>query len=91
MLFSSGFDQAVILKMVLYCFELASGLKIIFSKSRLIKVGVDPSKDSTLSSLLNCELGSLPFKYLGLPLSDRGPKKEDWMMLIDKVDRKLAG
>jgi len=56
------------LKAVLQGFELASGLKVNFSKSCLI--GINVSRDFMLMAcnfIGSCE-STLPFKYLGLPV-----------------------
>lgn len=46
LLFSSArVDQAIILKLILYCFEAFAGLKINFSKSCLIVLGSNPAKE----------------------------------------------
>lgn len=91
LLFSTvGEDQVVILKVLLYYFKLASGLNINFAKSSLIYLGREQAMNKGLSEILNCKLQCLPIKYLGLPLGVRGPSKEDWLGLIEKVDKKLA-
>jgi len=54
------------LKVILHCFELASGLKVNFSKSRIGGVGVDHTEIQQYAAILNCEVMKTPFKYLGL-------------------------
>lgn len=48
-------------------FEAISGLKINLEKSELILVGRVPIMEE-LVDILGCKVGSLPSKYLGLPL-----------------------
>lgn len=43
-----------------------------------------------LAGTLGCQLGSLPFTYLGLPLGTTKPKMEDFAPLLDKAERKLT-
>lgn len=57
------------LKFLLLCFEALSGLKINFSKSEVLVTGVPTSEAVRVSQLLNCQLGTFPFKYLGLPIA----------------------
>ena len=57
------------LKFILLCFEALWGLKINFAKSEVVVTGVDDSEAMRVAHLLNCKLGSYPFKYLGLPIS----------------------
>jgi len=55
-----------VIKAILCCFDLASELKVNFSKSRFGGVGVNHSNLCVYSSILNCEITKVPFKYLGL-------------------------
>lgn len=45
-------NQVVVLKIILYCFELASGLKINFAKSAMIYVRRDQVKKRTKGALI---------------------------------------
>jgi len=54
------------IKVMLNCFELASGLKVNFFKSRLGGVGVDQKEVLRFANILNCEVTKTPFKYLGM-------------------------
>ncbi|XP_020266271.1 uncharacterized protein LOC109841739 [Asparagus officinalis] len=70
--------QLTVLKLILYCFELASGLKINFNKSLLIALEDNEILQHNLAGMLNCKSGSFPITYLGVPL------RPGW--LIDKID-----
>jgi hypothetical protein len=59
------------LKLLLLCFENMSGLKINFAKSEVVVTGVTDQERQKFADALNCKLGSLPFKYLGLPVCDK--------------------
>jgi hypothetical protein len=56
------------IKWTLRSFEGLSGLKINFHKSELIALNIDSARASNFSRQLNCNLGSLPLKCLGLSL-----------------------
>jgi hypothetical protein len=56
------------MKALLRGFEMASGLKINFFKSSLIGVNISGDFMAMACDFLNCSEGSLPFKYLGLPV-----------------------
>ncbi|CAJ2644334.1 unnamed protein product [Trifolium pratense] len=56
------------LKAILRVFEMASGLKVNFWKSGLIGVNVSSTFMEMTCTFLNCRFGSIPFKYLGLPI-----------------------
>ena len=56
-----GSDQSILnLKIVLYCFEWLSGLKINFHKSEVFVFGADQSEKERMANMLNCKLGCLP-------------------------------
>lgn len=58
------------LKLILYCFEWLTGLKVNFHKSEVMVFGVQQQKEE-MANRLNCSLGYLPLKYLGIPISDK--------------------
>ena len=60
-------DQVLFLRMILIWFEAISGLKINLGKSELVPVGMVQNLDLLLT-ILGCKQGTLPKKYLGLPL-----------------------
>nr|KAJ0195087.1 hypothetical protein LSAT_V11C700361540 [Lactuca sativa] len=53
---------------VLRCFQVASGLKVNFSKSRVFGIEVDMQEITRWAAPLGCEPASLPFTYLGIPV-----------------------
>jgi hypothetical protein len=77
------------LKWTLLIFKNIYGLKINLSKSELVPLNLDPAQGQYLASLLNCSLGKLPIKYLGVNLYWKKPSKSDWQLLIDKIHKKL--
>uniref|UniRef100_A0A7N2KQL6 Reverse transcriptase zinc-binding domain-containing protein n=1 Tax=Quercus lobata TaxID=97700 RepID=A0A7N2KQL6_QUELO len=83
-------DQILILRMILIWFEAVSGLKINLGKSELVPVGVVHNFDLLLN-VLGYKQGSLPMKYLGLPLGANFKDKTIWNPIPEKMERKLAG
>jgi hypothetical protein len=67
-------DNLWTLKAMLRGFEMVSGLKVNFWKSCLIGVNVDDDFLHMATEFLNCRRGSIPFKYLGLPVG-ANPRK----------------
>lgn len=66
-LMTDGSDSSVInLKILLYCFEWLSGLKINFHKIKVILFGFSQAEKERKATILNCRLGELPVKYLGI-------------------------
>lgn len=77
------------LKLILYCFEWLSGLKINFHKSEVYVFGVDNQENEKMANMLNCALGSLPLKYLGIPLSDVRLKASTFGHILEKMKKML--
>jgi len=61
-------QNALILKAVLRCFELVSGLRVNFSKTKVWGLGLDASMINEFSNTLNCKHMKIPFTYLGMPI-----------------------
>ena len=64
-------EKAVNMKLILCIFEQLSGLKINFHKSEIYCFGKAKDKESQYMQIFGCEVGSLPFKYLGVPIHYR--------------------
>lgn len=62
------FQNARALKCILRNFELAAGLKINFHKSCLIGVRSAQGLVEQEANILNCKIGALPFRFLGILL-----------------------
>ena len=78
------------LHMVLVWFEAVSDLKVNLSKSEWVAVGAVHNFE-LLVAVLGCKQGSLPLKYLGLPLGAKYKDKTIWNPILEKMERKLAG
>jgi hypothetical protein len=70
------------LKLSLYCFEWLSSLKINFHKSEVFVFGVSQNN-------LNCVLGELPMKYLGIPVSDNHLNINAFSPILQKMLKRL--
>ena len=60
-------DQLLAIRLALSCFQAFTGLKVNVGKSEIVPVGEVGNIDD-LASILSCRVGSLPMKYLGMPL-----------------------
>ena len=85
----ANIDQMLILRMVLIWFEVVSGMKVNLGKSELVVVGAVHNID-LLVAILGCKQGSLPMKYLGLPLGVKFKDKLIWNPILEKMERKLT-
>jgi hypothetical protein len=82
--------KAVNMKLILSFFEQLSGLKINFHKSELFCFGKAKEDEDNYRHIFGCEIGSLPFKYLGIPIHYRRLLNKEWKPMEDRFERKLA-
>ncbi len=61
------------------------------NKSELFYLGGRELRGQELAGILECKLGSLPIKYLGLPLLNGRCRKEDWWDIICKIEKRIEG
>ena len=80
----------MIFHIILIWFEVVSSLKINLGKLELGPVGV-VHNFGLLLNVLGCKQGTLPMKYLGLPLGDKFKEKTIWNLIMEKIERRLAG
>ncbi|WJX66076.1 hypothetical protein P8452_50669 [Trifolium repens] len=83
-------DNLWVLKATLRGFELASGLKVNFWKSCVIGVNVSEDFLGMASQFLNCRVGAIPFKYLGLSVGANPRKMSTWEPMIAKIQGRLG-
>jgi len=77
------------IKCALRCFELTSGLKLNFGKSKISRIGVQNTKIQRYFVILNCNLMQVPFKNLGVPVEDNHKRKLFWNYMILKHKSKI--
>ncbi|KAG6674481.1 hypothetical protein I3842_15G044700 [Carya illinoinensis] len=83
-------NQVRLLKALLLCFEAASGLKVNFNKSEMVPIG-GVQHLRQLANTLGCKIAALPMSYRGLPLGVASRAASVWDIVIEKVERRLAG
>lgn len=76
------------LKLILYCFEWLSRLKINFHKSEVYVFGTNQAESYDMANK-NCVLGELPLKYLGIPVSDKHLNVERFSYITNKMLKRL--
>jgi len=82
--------QLIFLKAMLNSFAASTGLKVNYGKSQIYPINVPPDRMQILANTFGCDLGTLPFTYLGLPLGTTKPKIEDLTPIMDRVERRLS-
>ncbi|GJY98969.1 putative RNA-directed DNA polymerase, eukaryota, reverse transcriptase zinc-binding domain protein [Tanacetum coccineum] len=83
-------DNARNLCRILRCFNMASGLKVNFSKSKFFGIGVTRDEVSRFASILCFQPSSFPFVYLGLPIGANMNKTCNWKPIIEKFRKRLT-
>lgn len=53
-------------------------------------INVSDEKMLGRASVLGCQIGTMPFTYLGLPLETTRPTVRDLMPLVDRIKRRLT-
>ena len=66
-----------------------SGLKINFEKSEIFSIGGDNDTDLVYANMFGCQVGTLPMKYLGVPVTYSTLKNADLDFLDGKMIKKL--
>lgn len=77
------------LKLLLYMYEVMAGLKINFLKSEILTVNDEENWAAVYAEIFNCQIGTFPIKYLGVPVSPSRLHIADWLPLIEKTNKKL--
>jgi hypothetical protein len=79
------------LKAILRGFEMVSGLKVNFLKSSILGVNVSADFMRLASVFLDSRIGSVPFKYLGLPVGANIRRASTWDPLVNSLRKRLDG
>jgi hypothetical protein len=83
-------EKALNMKSILCIFEQLSGLKINFHKSEVFCFGHARDMQDEYKILFGCEIGSLPFRYLGIPIHFRRLSNSEWKPIEDRFEKKLC-
>ncbi|XP_019442350.1 PREDICTED: uncharacterized protein LOC109347073 [Lupinus angustifolius] len=75
-------NNIMVLKSILKCFELASGLRINFHKSQFIGINSDEDFVQMAVHKMFCCVGSVPFKFLGIPVGANPKRIATWWRLL---------
>jgi hypothetical protein len=83
-------QKALTMKLILCIFEQLSGLKINFHKSELFCFGNAREEEQQYKHIFGCEAGSMPFKYLGVPIHYKTLRNSDWYPVETRFEGKLG-
>ena len=62
----------------------------MLGKSEIIPIGEVNNLDA-LTNILQCRVGSLPMKYLGMSLGTSFKTVSIWNPILEKMEKKLSG
>jgi hypothetical protein len=82
-------QQLFMLKAILNTFADSTRLKVNYSKSNMIPINLSLDRLAHLAATFNFRAGSLPFTYLGLPLSNSKPTIQECLPVVYRVERRL--
>jgi hypothetical protein len=77
--------QLFFLKAILKSFAESTRLRVNYQKSNIYPIIVPTDKMIIQAKTFNCNIGSLPFTYLGLPMGMTKPNMSSFMPLIQKI------
>jgi hypothetical protein len=77
------------IKSMLRGFELVSGLKINFVKSKLYGLNIENSFLEAGASFLSCLSDMIPFKFLVIPVGANPRRRSTWQPVIDAMSKRL--
>ena len=60
-----------------------------YHKSFIIPINVDTAQMNELAIAFGCQIGKMPFTYLGLPVGTTRPKMVDFMPMVDCMKRRM--
>ena len=83
-------EQMMSIRLALSCFQAFMGLKVNVGKSEIVLVGEVNNQDA-LANILQCGVGSLLMKYLGMPLGTSFKIASLWNPILEKTEKKLSG
>lgn len=87
---TGGLKDLRIVKLILILFEGMSGLATNFSKTCLWSSILGVLLDVDPATTLNCKIDYLPVYYLGISISGRWPRRQDWESVMLKVRNRLS-
>jgi hypothetical protein len=83
-------DQSLLFKELLNKYVVLTWLKFNYHKSSLIPINLSAQEAEHMAMVFYCNLGSMPFTYLGFPMGTTKPTVRDFSLIIDKIERRLS-
>jgi len=91
MVFSDGTSKSIQGTLAIFeKFAAMSWLKISLEKSTIFMAGISPNAKTSILQQFPFELGTLPVKYLGLPLLTKRMTQSDYLPLVEKIRARIT-
>lgn len=90
MIMEADAQQLLYLKNLPDQFADSTGVIVNYGKSQMIPINMTNSRAESLAQRFGCQLGSMPFTYLGLPMGTTKPRIEDMSPTMSRVERRLS-
>jgi hypothetical protein len=90
LIMQADIDQVLALKEVLKVFSQSTGLQINYHKSSMVGINVADNVMAQLAAGFGCQIGALPFTYLGLSVGTTRPTIQDLSPIVHRMERRLT-
>lgn len=78
------------IKTIFRSFELVSGLRVNFYKSKLIGLNLSEGFLEAASVFLSCCTAKVPFKFLGVPFGANPRRRSTWKPVVESMHARLS-
>ncbi|GJS26151.1 reverse transcriptase domain, reverse transcriptase zinc-binding domain protein [Tanacetum coccineum] len=78
-------ENAKSLMYILKYFKKISGLKVNYNKSKIYGIGVNEEDMADMARWVRCEIGDIPFTYLGLPTGENMRRVNAWGPMVKSI------
>jgi hypothetical protein len=83
--------QLMVVKGLLRSFSDSTGLKVNYSKSFLVHINISDDRALHLARTMGGHLAEMPLTYLGLPLGTTRLVVEDFLPLLNRIEKRMMG
>lgn len=83
--------QLMALKALLHTFSESRGLKVNYAKSHMVLINMTPERADLLANTLGCAIADMPFTYLGLPLGITKSTVDEFLPMLNRIERRMMG
>lgn len=84
-------DTLISFKLILRLFTSVYGLEVNYAKSTFIPLNVPNADMGWIRAVMGCSQTSFPMTYLGMPLTLKRPTKQQFLPLVEKIEKRLEG